>query len=252
MKQLTGIFILALLVYREAQGNAVDKLRIVGGKTTTISKTKYIVSLRYNNGQFFCGGSLVAKRYVVTAAHCMEGLRASDFKVHGGATYLTQVGVKRAVEQITVPKIFNMKNFTMDVAVLKLRRPMVGRNIATIRLCSHQLRTNDWVNVSGWGLTKETNKIPSRQLRTVNVRMIAKPTCRQNYRRMLQLSPTMMCASIPGQRDSCSGDSGGPLLHRGELCGIVSFGIGCARRSYPGVYTSINHVKRFIQNAINS
>lgn len=226
--------------------------RIIGGKKTTINKHKYIVSLRFTNGDFFCGGALVAKRYVVTAAHCMDGLKASNFYVHGGATHLTQSGVKRSVTKIVVPKAFNMQNVTMDVAVLKLSAPMVGRNIATIPLCSHPIYVNDWVTVSGWGLTNENGFTPSTQLRTVNVRLISTKKCRNSYRSVMKLSRTMMCASVPGTKDACTGDSGGPLVHKGQLCGIVSFGVGCARKNYPGVYTIVSYVKRFIRNAIKN
>ncbi|XP_061402768.1 seminase-like [Musca vetustissima] len=246
---VTFVFLL-LVVLNETCANAVSKLRIIGGKKTTINQTKYIVSLRLKNGEFFCGGTLVAKRYVVTAAHCMEGLTARDFNVHGGVTYLNQIGVRRSVQKISIPKSFNMKNVNMDVAVLKLDKPMTGRYIAPIRLCSHRIRTNDWVKVSGWGLTHENGTRPSNQLRTVNVRMISKQKCKRDYRSVMQLSRTMMCGSVPGKKDACSGDSGGPLVHRGELCGIVSFGIGCGRKNFPGVYTTVNHVKRFIRQSM--
>lgn len=246
---ITTNLLIFLICHQLLTVNAA-KTRIVGGETTTINKVKYIVSLRQPNGQFFCGGSLVKKQYVVTAAHCVKGLKASDLNVHAGVTFLNQKGLKRSVSKIIMPEAFNLQNVTMDVAVLKLSKPMIGKNIATIPLCSHPIVINDWVKVSGWGFTSEVGYGPSEQLRTVNVRLISKKTCKSNYRGLAKLSNTMMCASIPGKKDACSGDSGGPLIHRGQLCGIVSFGVGCARKQYPGVYTNVNQVKKFINYAL--
>lgn len=252
-KLFTKIFII-LICYELFIPIETVKYRIIGGSTTTINKQKYIVSLRRRNGQFFCGGSLVRSRYVVTAAHCVKGLRSRNVYVHGGATYLRQTGIKRSVSKIIIPKSFSMKTGNMDVAVLKLSKPMRGRSVSTIRLCSRKSLTNKRVHVSGWGFTKETNIRPSQQLRTVRVRVQSRGKCRSSYRRKLKISDTMMCASVPGRKDSCSGDSGGPLVHRKQLCGIVSLGIGCGRKKYPGIYTMIRarRVWRFLQKALKS
>lgn len=252
MSRFLNVFVKLIIIFicHQVLATNAETPRIVGGSATNINRNKYLVSLRTKSGGFFCGGSLVRKRFVVTAAHCVEGLTAADFNVHGGVSYITRKGVERSVVQIVKPQAFNMRNFTMDVAILKLSAPMQGRNIATIPLCSHTLRPNNVVKVAGWGLTNEFATNPVRRLRSTRVRMISKRSCRQQYRNTGALSRTMMCASVPGVRDSCSGDSGGPLVHRGQLCGIVSFGVGCARRQYPGVYTNVNSVKGFILRAI--
>lgn len=55
----------------------------------------------------------------------------------------------------------------------------------------------------------------------------------------------MICAGTPGQ-DSCQGDSGGPLVVNGVQVGVVSWGYGCARPGYPGVYSNIANLRGFI------
>ncbi|XP_065359808.1 seminase-like [Calliphora vicina] len=247
------LFIL-ILIHNLVSPVSSDKFRIVGGSTTSITNHKYIVSLRLKTGKFFCAGSLVKARYVITAAHCVKGLTTRDLYIHGGVTYLKQTGVKRSVTKIMIPKTFSIKNGTMDVAVLKLNKPLKGSNIATIPLCSRIVLTNNWVTVSGWGFINESSYGPSQQLRTVNVRIISKEKCHRNYRGKFKMSSTMMCASVPGRRDACSGDSGGPLVYRKQLCGIVSLGMGCASKEYPGIYTVIRdkQVWSFINKALRS
>jgi len=62
----------------------------------------------------------------------------------------------------------------------------------------------------------------------------------------------MFCASVLGKKDACTYDSGGPLVYEKQVCGIVSFGIGCASRRYPGVYTDVHYVKPFIVKGIKA
>lgn len=60
-----------------------------------------------------------------------------------------------------------------------------------------------------------------------------------------EVTETMICAGEKG-KDSCQGDSGGPLASNGTLVGIVSWGLGCAREGYPGVYTNVAYFKDWL------
>lgn len=223
--------------------------RIVGGKATTINRVPYLVHL-LDNGKFFCGGTIVANRYIVTAAHCVNGVAARRLTVVAGTGQLSRRGVRSKVVKVMVPKGFNRNTMTMDVAVLKLKTPLKGAHIRAIQLCNQGWKPGSTFKVSGWGLTTENARSSPNQVRTVNVRSVSKAKCSARFRQQVQLSKTMFCASIPGRKDACAGDSGGPAVFNGKLCGIVSWGIGCARRAYPGVYTNVNQVKRFIRNAM--
>lgn len=149
-----------------------------------------------------------------------------------------------------VPKGFSTSTMDMDVAVLKLRSPVRGSGIRPTGLCTKSWQAGATVKVSGWGLTSENASNVPTQVRTVNVSAIAKSRCSELYRRQTSLTKSMFCASIPGLKDSCLGDSGGPAFINGQFCGVVSWGIGCARKAYPGVYTSVLAVRKFIVNAM--
>ncbi|KAM7361979.1 trypsin beta-like [Cochliomyia hominivorax] len=221
--------------------------RIVGGQPTSIQNAPYVIQLLHN-GKFICGGTLIAPRVVVTAAHCVKGFRPGNLSIKAKATKLSQPGVISRVWKVITPKGFNMNTKTLDVAVLKLRSPVNG--IRRIGLCNRVLKDGDNVQVYGWGLRRENAMTVSNHLQTVKVRAIAKSKCEQLYRGKNVLTRTMFCASIPGRKDACSGDSGGPAIVNGQFCGIVSWGVGCARKNYPGVYTNVFAVRNFIRKAM--
>ncbi|KAM7356231.1 seminase-like [Cochliomyia hominivorax] len=245
-----NIIIIIILLCHHFLIITASNYRVVGGRETSINNVKYMVSLRDRNGEYFCGGTLVKSRYVITAAHCVKEMRARDIVVHAGTTYLHQKGLTSSVVRVSIPPRFTYRTSNMDIAVLKLRKPLRGKNIATIPLCSRKIPYRSLVKVSGWGSIHENTLMPSDRLRTVNVRITSRKNCIQNYRFVLKITNLMMCASVAGVKDACVGDSGGPLVYRGELCGVVSFGIGCARINFPGVYTSIFAVKKYLQRQL--
>ena len=61
------------------------------------------------------------------------------------------------------------------------------------------------------------------------------------------IADSMICAGEAG-KDSCQGDSGGPMTCDGFLCGIVSWGYGCADANYPGVYTEVSYFVDWINS----
>lgn len=77
----------------------------------------------------------------------------------------------------------------------------------------------------------------------VSVRVMSYENCQENYGEDLTIH--MMCAMSP-MHDSCQGDSGGPLVYDGKLIGVVSWGIGCARPQYPGVYAKVSAMHDWI------
>lgn len=216
--------------------------RIVGGQEITIDQVPYLVNLR-QNGQFACGGSLLTPRCVLTAAHCVYRVPASSLTISAGASKLSEITETRQVYQSFVSSFYSPTTFDMDVAVLKLTEPFRGPNVLPIALCSNRPANSEFVQISGWGVTSEGNRQPSNQVRTANVSVVSNADCIKAYNGQAKISSTMFCATIPGQKDSCSGDSGGPVVYRGQVCGIVSWGIGCARPEYPGVYTNVANLK---------
>ncbi|KRK02233.1 seminase isoform X1 [Drosophila yakuba] len=238
--------------------------RVVGGEITTNGKLGgYLIALRYELN-FICGGTLLHDLIVLTAAHCFLGrMKIRDWLAVGGVSKLNDRGIQREVKEVIKSAQFREEDMNMDVAILRLKRPMRGKSLGKLILCKHHLEPGTELRVSGWGLTDIYEFGPQKLLRTVTVPIVDKNTCRASYRPKdweshklfdillkVNLTDSMFCAGVLGKRDACTFDSGGPLVYRNQVCGIVSFGIGCASRRYYGVYTDIMYVKPFIEQSI--
>ncbi|XP_017048440.1 seminase-like [Drosophila ficusphila] len=239
---------LAKIVKRPAH-----QTRVIGGDLTTIEKLGgYLVALRYFD-LFICGGTLIRDVIVLSAAHCFENRDIKEgWRVDGGITRLSERGVRRRVKAIIKSGAFRMETMNMDVAVMLLENPMVGKNIGMLKLCTTALTPGKILAVAGWGMTDVDEEGPQQMLRTVRVPVVNKIHCREIYKNSTEITNSMFCASVLGKKDACTYDSGGPLVYGKEVCGIVSFGIGCASERYPGVYTDVKYVKPFIEKSIKA
>lgn len=147
---------------------------------------------------------------------------------------------------MTAHSDYNGKTYVNDIALIKIDGNVP--NMATICLPANE-NSEDSGNfiVLGWGTTSEGGK-GSPFLRQASVQLIPRSECLKSYPD--RITVRMICAGHPaGGRDSCRGDSGGPLVSsRRQLIGVVSWGIGCGRKRYPGVYTRISSFLSWIAN----
>ncbi|XP_020715054.1 seminase-like [Ceratitis capitata] len=246
----TVLFALIFIWLSHRTGLAAEATdKVVNGVRTTISRAPFMVQLKYS-GSFFCGGTLISSTHVLTAAHCIKGRVRSRIRAHVGTGTLSRAGTVRRISRAFIPSIYNENTKRKDVAVLKLARAVNGTNIASIGLCDTRLTPGLRLRLYGWGTRSESSSQSSNVLRTEVIPVFRKAVCKRRYQNIQTLTRSMFCAGVPGRKDSCYGDSGGPLIHNNTVCGIVSFGNGCARPYYPGVYTSVPMVRRFINRAL--
>lgn len=232
---------------------------IVGGTGVNINQVPWQVLLEIG-GQDGCGGSIIAPNWILTAAHCVQGVSLGSIRVIAGITNRSQKNTGQIVNvaQVIIHPSYGTNPNSIndnDLALLRLTTPVTfNANVQAIPYATQADAnaglTNPGVNttVSGWGLLSETGAQPD-QLQSVNVPIVANATAAAQYDprpENLDVTANMLAAGLnTGGRDACSGDSGGPLTVRNAtnqaiLAGIVSYGIGCARPNFLGVYTRVS------------
>uniref|UniRef100_A0A8D2IZS9 Peptidase S1 domain-containing protein n=1 Tax=Varanus komodoensis TaxID=61221 RepID=A0A8D2IZS9_VARKO len=220
-----------------AQGDEDDDDKIVGGYTCSPHSVPYQVSL--NSGYHFCGGSLINSQWVVSAAHCYK---SEYIRVRLGEHSLTlNDGSEQYINSIKVIRhpSYNSNMLDNDIMLIKLSTPAtLNSKVQAVALPTSCVAAGTQCLVSGWGNTASTPVLSTSQ-------------CTKAYPG--KITNNMFCMGfLEGGKDSCQGDSGGPVVCQGKLQGVVSWGIGCAQKGYPGVYTKVCMYVSWINNVIKS
>lgn len=227
--------------------------RIVGGTVAPPHLHPFQVAIlqknRPNNYKAqFCGGSLVANQYIITAAHCSDML-AENVAVLVGTRTLTGKGTSNRVDvsEIYIHPKYQISSYDYDVAVWKLAKPVYGIPFAKLPVRGTDPRPSTSTTVSGWGTMKYKEDDYPRELRSVSVPVVERTTCNSVDSYNGAITPRMFCAGQKG-KDACQADSGGPITRSPSnkiLIGVVSFGTGCGWARYPGVYTRLANPEIF-------
>jgi secreted trypsin-like serine protease len=227
--------------------------RIVGGEKTDIKQHPWQVALQFK-GTFFCGGSIIAQRWVLTAAHCFAFSKSGgDWRAKAGATNYATAGAWGEVERVIVHEKYNSSTYENDIALIKLKQPPPGRVIPLVD-ASATLQVGQPLEVTGWGATQEGSG-GAKELLKASVPYADTTVCNDPASYNGRVRAGMICAGYrEGGVDSCQGDSGGPLVWRTSdgpvLVGVVSFGDGCARKLKYGIYTRVSAYRDWIDRAM--
>jgi len=231
--------------------------RIVGGHPSPIENHPWQVSLQ-NFGFHFCGGSIISKNSILTAAHCVKRYTANKIQVRVASNRTSSGGALYEVHEIVRHEDYTSTMYGIplnDIAILKLRTPIqLSKSAHSIRLFDEGEESSVGISstISGWGDLEEGGESPD-VLHSVDVPIVSKTECSYAYRYSGGIPWGQICAAYPaGGKDTCQGDSGGPLVIGGRQAGIVSWGSGCAKKGYPGVYTEIAAYRSWIDRYLVS
>lgn len=221
--------------------------RIMGGEDAEKNEFPWHVAIMTAENRMFCGATLLDDRHILTAAHCLaEVPDATTLKVVLGEHYYKiQSSLVYPVESATIHPNYKGEDYINDIAMIRIR----GRVMFTPTVHPPCLPrpgydyTDALATVIGWGQLVEDGGYPE-VLQKVQVPIMATDKCIKKYGKE-SFTPAMICAAWKeGGRDSCVGDSGGPLLlemnGRWNLIGIVSWGHGCGWANFPAAYTRVD------------
>lgn len=250
----------ALLLLPAASGAVTQKgdrdVKVLGGSVAAPGQFPWMVSMidaKAERAIFgaYCGGTVIAPRVVITAAHCVQGVRDGEMDVIVGRTRLSQddVGERIPVAKIVAHPAYDNSSVRNDVALLQLSRPTEATPLAIAHPADDGLTApGTRVITSGWGTTTEGGEA-SDELLFVRLTARSRGYCDREYGRIHDASQLCIGSSRAGE-DTCQGDSGGPVTS-GEaeairLVGLVSYGNGCGREGVPGVYTRVSYFSAWV------
>ncbi|XP_051876049.1 hepatocyte growth factor activator [Pristis pectinata] len=241
--------------------------RVVKGSAAMRGSHPWIAAIYM--GKSFCGGTLVAPCWVVSAAHCfLHSPLESSIRIVLGQQYFNKTD--KNTQEFEVQKYILHHDYTAyeenvhDIALIKLKKvsnqcAIKSRYVRPLCLPSATdiFPAGSMCQIAGWGHTKEGASEYAKILQEASVPIISHQQCISSLDYGSEVTPNMICAGDLNKGiDTCQGDSGGPLMchkdHIGYLYGIASWGEGCAVKNKPGVYTKVPRYVDWIYSKIKS
>lgn len=235
--------------------------KIIGGTPSNTAQWPWMVGLvKTNQSPFdgiFCGATLIASNWVLTAAHCVIDESSKSFDVIINYAQLDKSsGERLTVKHIIIHPLYDNITLDNDLALLELSAPSAQQPITFLSSYSSQDSARKPVIALGWGTTSDTKNIYPTELHQVDLSIVDNTECSRN---LPDVTENMLCAkAISAKKDTCRGDSGGPLIVFDEesqswrQAGLTSWGIGCAIPEFSGVYTRVKNYASFISDNICS
>merc|ERR1712141_914842 len=205
--------------------------KIVGGVEATPHEFPWQVGLFFNG--YFCGGSIISEKYILTAAHCADGVFEHTVVV-GAHDIRASDNLEIKAYSPTVHPEWSPSTLSNDLAILELNENIDFESLNGNARPNCLAQSGDYSGqkalVSGWGRESDTSSGIARYLNYVdNLPVMSQAECEDYWG---NLNEGVVCIDTTGGHGSCNGDSGGPMSIPGpkyNQIGIVSFGsaAGC-------------------------
>lgn len=251
VRQLIAALLLSATI-NDASGYRVK--RIAGGEEAETEDFPYQVSLRYE-GLHVCGGALVSRTHVLSAAHCVCGLfdePYDELTVVTGTNSIHSGGQVNAVADVRCHPRYKFglqSSWVNDLVLITLNASVtINRLQSPIALASADIGEDARAVITGWGRSDPRGYL-HKKLQKLSVRVLNNGDCQKRHN--VSVLPSQLCTYSGKGSGACMGDSGGPLVSGGKLVGIFSWTKPCALGS-PDVFSRIPHFVDFIESAMKT
>ncbi|XP_034476024.1 serine protease SP24D-like [Drosophila innubila] len=245
--QLQCAVAIVLLLAVACRGTTVRKEtfnlsgRVVGGVDASRAQFPHQISLR-NRGSHSCGGSIISRNWVLTAAHCVtyekDGVNvvypASQMSIRAGSNDRFSGGILLNIAEIIAHE--NYGDFLNDVALLRVETPFIYSNsIRPIALPTQNTPAGVDIIISGWGRLTHGGDLP-RFLQWNTLKSLSLEECEEHIDWGV---PSALCLIHEADNGACNGDSGGPAHYKNELVGVAGFVVDGCGSTYPDGYARV-------------
>uniref|UniRef100_A0A8P0S8Q4 Kallikrein 1 n=2 Tax=Canis lupus familiaris TaxID=9615 RepID=A0A8P0S8Q4_CANLF len=223
--------------------------RIIGGWDCTKNSQPWQAAL-YHYSKFQCGGVLVHPEWVLTAAHCINDnyqlwLGRYNLFEHEDTAQFVQVRESFPHPEFNLSLLKNHtrlpeEDYSHDIMLLRLAEPaQITDAVRVLDLPTQEPQVGSTCYASGWGSIEPDKFIYPDDLQCVDLELLSNDICANAHSQ--KVTEFMLCAGhLEGGKDTCVGDSGGPLICDGVLQGITSWGhVPCGSPNMPAVYTKV-------------
>ncbi|XP_044576993.1 trypsin-1-like [Cotesia glomerata] len=223
--------------------------RTIGG-TIASASAPWQVSIHYQS-QLQCGGSIISKDWVITAAHCISPTSpVSSYLIRAGSRSHSSGGSIHTVDRIVTHEFFTTNKYGFhnnDIALIHVAEQIVldtSRQVISLFNTDEIVSSSVRAQVTGWGDIVLATDV----LQSISTYIITKATCNTTYSKYGGIYDNQSCfGESSGSPAACRTDAGGAVVLSKRLAGVISWSEGCGRLSFPSVFTEVSHYRLWIK-----